>query len=208
MQVRTPAIRIARARRSGLFVLLLLNGGAARAQERFVRTFGPEAGLTSPPVWDVAQDSVGFLWIGTEGGLFRFDGTEFRRWAPDSIRKPVSNVTVRAAHAASGDRERRRSALAGVARTVLDLVRRIGPEPPAGGAGRFELTDRELDVRRCLVDRMSYKRTARHLEISIDTVRGHIRSVYSKLQVHNVAEAVSRALREGIVQVHPLSYRT
>jgi len=93
---------------------------------------------------------------------------------------------------------------AGVARTVLDLVRRIGPvatgEPDqSGGADRFALTDRELDVLRCLVEGMSYKRTAHQLGISIDTVRGYIRSVYSKLQVHNVAEAVSRALREGIV---------
>jgi two-component system, NarL family, nitrate/nitrite response regulator NarL len=93
---------------------------------------------------------------------------------------------------------------AGVARTVLDLVRRIGPlatgdADRAGGTERFELTDRELDVLRCLVEGMSYKRTAQQLGISIDTVRGYIRSVYSKLQVHNVAEAVSRALREGIV---------
>lgn len=90
---------------------------------------------------------------------------------------------------------------AGVARTVLDLVRRLGPIAPAqpGGADRFELTERELEVLRCLVRGMSYKRVAQELDISLDTVRSHIRSVYSKLQVHNVAEAVSRALREGIV---------
>jgi len=64
------------------------------AQERLVRTFGPENGLTSPPVWALAQDSVGFLWIGTEGGLLRFDGTEFRRWAADSIQGRVHSVVV------------------------------------------------------------------------------------------------------------------
>lgn len=90
---------------------------------------------------------------------------------------------------------------AGVARTVLELVRRLGPDSRADPAAtaRFELTERELDVLRCLVQGMSYKRTARQLDISLDTVRSHIRSVYSKLQVHSVAEAVSRALREGIV---------
>ena len=88
---------------------------------------------------------------------------------------------------------------AGVARTVLDLVRHIGPGPHGKGASRFELTDREVEVLRCLVQGMSYKRTALRLDISLDTVRSHIRSVYSKLQVHSVAEAVSRALREGIV---------
>jgi DNA-binding NarL/FixJ family response regulator len=91
---------------------------------------------------------------------------------------------------------------AGVARTVLDLVRSLGPVPgqgPDSSADRFELTERELQVLRCLVRGMSYKRTAQQLDISVDTVRSHIRSVYSKLQVHSVAEAVSRALREGIV---------
>jgi two-component system, NarL family, nitrate/nitrite response regulator NarL len=90
---------------------------------------------------------------------------------------------------------------AGVARTVLDLVRRLGPVPAGGADGtpRFELTEREAEVLRCLVQGSSYKRTAQQLDISIDTVRSHVRSVYSKLQVHSVAEAVSRALREGIV---------
>jgi DNA-binding NarL/FixJ family response regulator len=90
---------------------------------------------------------------------------------------------------------------AGVARTVLDLLRRLGPVPARGtdsGPG-FELTEREVEVLRCLVQGSSYKRTAQQLDISIDTVRSHVRSVYSKLQVHSVAEAVSRALREGIV---------
>lgn len=96
---------------------------------------------------------------------------------------------------------------AGVARTVLDLVRRLGPIPraqggpgdPDRGPGTLDLTERELQVLRCLVAGMSYKRTAQQLDISLDTVRSHIRSVYSKLQVHNVAEAVSRALRDGLV---------
>jgi DNA-binding NarL/FixJ family response regulator len=90
---------------------------------------------------------------------------------------------------------------AGVARTVLDLVRRLGPvrAGDASGPERFELTERELEVLGCLVQGMSYKRTAKQLDISLDTVRSHIRSIYSKLQVHSVAAAVSRALREGIV---------
>lgn len=90
---------------------------------------------------------------------------------------------------------------AGVARTVLELVRHLGPRTgdERSAAARVELTEREYDVLHCLVRGMSYKRAARELGISLDTVRSHIRSVYAKLQVHSVAEAVSRALREGIV---------
>jgi signal transduction histidine kinase/ligand-binding sensor domain-containing protein len=73
--------------------LLLTAAATAAAQDRLVRTFGQERGLAAP-VWALAQDSVGFLWIGAEGGLYRFDGGEFRRWASEAIRDGVNNVAV------------------------------------------------------------------------------------------------------------------
>jgi len=54
-------------------------------------------------------------------------------------------------------------------------------------------------VLRCLVDGLGYKQTAERLEVSLDTVRTYIRRIYGKLQVHSVAEAVSRAVRERLV---------
>jgi DNA-binding NarL/FixJ family response regulator len=86
---------------------------------------------------------------------------------------------------------------AGVARTVLEIVRQIGIGSDPATA--VDLTPREREVLSCLVQGMSYKAVARGLGISIDTVRSHIRAVYRKLQVNNVAEAVGRALREGLV---------
>lgn len=88
-----------------------------------------------------------------------------------------------------------------VARTVLELVRCLGPThadaPPA--PARLDLTEREQDVLRSLVEGRSYKQTAEHLGISLGTVRSHVTAVYRKLQVHNVAEAVSRAVRQRLV---------
>jgi DNA-binding NarL/FixJ family response regulator len=46
---------------------------------------------------------------------------------------------------------------------------------------------------------MAYKEAAHALEVSVDTVRSHIRALYKKLQVHGAAEAVARALREALV---------
>ena len=87
-----------------------------------------------------------------------------------------------------------------VARKVLELLRALGA-PASGGqpVGRLDLTGREQDVLRALVDGLSYKQAADHLGISLGTVRSHITSIYRKLQVHNVAEAVSRALRQRLV---------
>lgn len=91
---------------------------------------------------------------------------------------------------------------AGVARKVLEVVRRIDPagiaDPDPGGPP-VDLTSREREVLGCLVEGMSYKGVAAELGISLDTVRTHVRSVYRKLQVNRVAEAVGRALREGLV---------
>jgi len=96
----------------------------------------------------------------------------------------------------------------GVARQVLGLVRAgrlkaaSAPTAATGLPGADEpsvaLTPREQDVLRALTRGLSYKQVAGELALSIDTVRTHIRALYKKLQVHSVAEAVGRALREGI----------
>jgi DNA-binding NarL/FixJ family response regulator len=87
---------------------------------------------------------------------------------------------------------------ASVARTVLELVRR-GNSATHGAPGRLDLTEREQQVLRCLVRGLSYKQAAEELAISLDTVRTHIRALYKKLQVHSVAAAVTRAIREGLI---------
>jgi DNA-binding NarL/FixJ family response regulator len=89
------------------------------------------------------------------------------------------------------------SALAG---TVLQLVRQSHTD--RSGSGNLPrdlgLTQRQIEVLRGLVDGQSYREIGERLAISIDTVRSHIRQIYSALQVHSVAEAVSYALRHGI----------
>jgi DNA-binding NarL/FixJ family response regulator len=67
------------------------------------------------------------------------------------------------------------------------------------GRIRRATCEREQQVLQCLVKGLSYKQSADHLSVSTDTVRTHIRGVYRKLQVHTVAEAVARAIREKIV---------
>jgi len=45
-----------------------------------LKVYGPDQGLANPVVWSMLQDNRGFLWAGTEDGLFRYDGTRFQGW--------------------------------------------------------------------------------------------------------------------------------
>jgi signal transduction histidine kinase/streptogramin lyase len=66
--------------RVGLLVAALLVAASnGAAEERYVfATYGLEQGLTNLVVTQIWQDHRGFLWIGTENGLFQYDGHRFQ----------------------------------------------------------------------------------------------------------------------------------
>lgn len=81
-----------------------------------------------------------------------------------------------------------------IAKMILDGFSRHGPVVQTEA-----LTSREVEVLRDLVKGFIKKEIADHLAISQHTVDMHLRSVYRKLQVRSQTEAVSKALRQGIV---------
>lgn len=58
---------------------------------------------------------------------------------------------------------------------------------------------REGEVLRMLCDGETYRSIAEALFISTNTVKAHIKHTYDKLHVHTRAEAVKKALREGLI---------
>ncbi|HQU71558.1 MAG TPA: two-component regulator propeller domain-containing protein [Calditrichia bacterium] len=78
-----PAPRFFRAS-AGLFRLLIwglflsISGALAGPQQFWFRNYNVEDGLSQTTVFDLAQDSSGFIWIATQDGLNRFDGYDFR----------------------------------------------------------------------------------------------------------------------------------
>lgn len=82
-----------------------------------------------------------------------------------------------------------------VARKVLQLF---------GGKGfkqnsNYHLTPKEHTVLSHLSNGLSYKMVAGTVDEPLDTIRSQIKSIYAKLGVHSVSEAVAKAIREGIV---------
>ena len=63
------------------------------------------------------------------------------------------------------------------------------------------LTRRESDVLQCLAFGYTNKETARQLKISVQTVKYHISSIYTKLGVANRTEAVRAGVRLGWVNL-------
>src|SRR5580658_1874478 len=59
-------------------MLALAFAAAAAAQEYSFRIYGAAEGLLNMVVLSLAQDRAGYIWAGTEGGLYRYDGTRFR----------------------------------------------------------------------------------------------------------------------------------
>jgi DNA-binding NarL/FixJ family response regulator len=83
---------------------------------------------------------------------------------------------------------------------VLDhlLVAQAGPPP-----GPLDvLTDRELEVLRCMVAGLDQSAIAAQLFLSPNTVRTHRRRTLAKLGVHTSLEAVFVARRAGLTPVH------
>jgi diguanylate cyclase (GGDEF)-like protein len=71
-------------------LLSLLWIGRADAAERWAglaetvfQNYGREQGLPHPVPIALAQDGDGFIWMGTQGGLARWDGYRFRGYQPD-----------------------------------------------------------------------------------------------------------------------------
>jgi len=61
-----------------------------------------------------------------------------------------------------------------------------------GKSPKINLTDREYEIVSLLSKGYSYKMVADQVHLSLDTIRTHIKSIYSKLHVHSVTEAVHK----------------
>ena len=63
----------------------------------------------------------------------------------------------------------------------------------------YQLSPQETRLLKLLAEGHSYQSAAGQLNISVNTVRNHIRSIYEKLHVSSKSEAVSKALRQRII---------
>ena len=84
-----------------------------------------------------------------------------------------------------------------VASRVLDRLAELSKKTPASET----LSEREIEVLRLMAKGVSNKDIADQLSITQSTVKTHITSIFQKLNVTTRTEAVTSALRKGIIRL-------
>ena len=67
-----------------VLLLALALAGEGPAQTLSYRSFGLDRGLPSSEAHCLARDAEGYLWVGTDRGVARFDGQRFRAFGPEA----------------------------------------------------------------------------------------------------------------------------
>jgi DNA-binding NarL/FixJ family response regulator len=85
-----------------------------------------------------------------------------------------------------------------IARKAMNLLMNASiPAEKKAEADQYELSSREMDILKLMVDGCDYKQVADKLNISPHTVRKHIANIYDKLHVCSKVDAVKIALKKG-----------
>jgi DNA-binding NarL/FixJ family response regulator len=80
---------------------------------------------------------------------------------------------------------------------------------PTESSAPDRLTDREVDVLRCVTEGLRNKEIATRLEISENTVKFHLRNIVEKLHAVSRTELAARAVRENLLpEVRPTDRAT
>ena len=130
--------------------------------------------------------------------------------AVEHVRKASPSLAIAMVTSYDDAATRARAADAGITTVMAkdaspaDLVSALETAMPLtsveqGAHAPFNLTIRELEVLDAIVAGQSNREIAAALGISVETVKDHVRQIYSKLGVGERASAVRVALRHGVV---------
>ena len=89
-------------------------------------------------------------------------------------------------------------------RMIPEVLRRVADQTPLSQTNQVALTSREMQVLRGLAKGLPAKRLAVELGLRVSSIETHIGNLYRKLNVTNRGEAVSVAMRMGLITMADL----
>lgn len=87
---------------------------------------------------------------------------------------------------------------------IPDVLRRVAHSAPPSPTGKVSLTSREMDILRGIAKGHTTKRLAANLKLAPPSVETHLRNIFKKLGASNRGEAVSAALKFGLINLGDL----
>ena len=89
-------------------------------------------------------------------------------------------------------------------RMIPDVLRRVAQTTPLSSHAKVSLTSREMQVLRAIAKGHTTKRIGGDLNLAEPSVETHLHNIYKKLSVNNRGEAVSSALKLGLISLTDL----
>jgi DNA-binding NarL/FixJ family response regulator len=89
-------------------------------------------------------------------------------------------------------------------RMIPEVLRRVAESTPLSGAAKVNLTSREMQVLRGVAKGHTTKRLASDLGLAAPSIETHLRNIFKKLDASNRGEAVSSALKLGLITLADL----
>ena len=89
-------------------------------------------------------------------------------------------------------------------RMMPDVLRRVVETTPLPSRTNVNLTSREMQVLRAVAKGHTTKRMAKDLVLAAPSIETHLHNIFKKLNVNNRGEAVSSALKLGLITLADL----
>jgi DNA-binding NarL/FixJ family response regulator len=140
---------------------------------RKFKAISPATHIIMLTVFDDDDNIFNALCLGAEGYLLKTA-------TPEQIHESIQNVICGGAAMTP--------AIAGKALKILTQY----AEPK----GEYNLTSREREILKLLVDGQNKKQLAGTLNISCHTIDTHLKNIYAKLHVHSQIDAIAKTLKE------------
>jgi len=89
-----------------------------------------------------------------------------------------------------------------IARKIITKISNQGkkPQEPSENTPRIQLTKKQMEVVKGLVEGLSYKLIAHKMNISVETVNSHIKTIYRRLKVHSRTQVINIYHDDQIVE--------